>query len=285
MNSLKLFFATFIFTILMTPLFAASPEFGKATYYNDKYHGKKTASGELYDREKMTCAHKTLKFGTIVRVTRIDNQLSVEVRVNDRGPYSEGFVIDLSYKAAEQIGLVKSGRANVKVEVVEPEVQPSPATLKEVPIKSAAAATSPAEFVTPVTSSVPMKPGLIAKGGSTAKGSAGAQTAVAKAPEEKKVQVDPALYQTSIKKVAEKGFAVQLQSLSSGDVALNEAAKLQAEGIWDGRVLLKTSLDKTGETSYKILLGPFETKKEAETQQKFAMKKGHKKCFVVNLAQ
>lgn len=270
MNSLsfKHFLVSFTLLFTMAPLFGASPEFGKATYYNNKYHGKKTASGELYDRDKYTCAHKTLKFGTIVRVTRIDNQLSVEARVNDRGPYSEGFVIDLSYIAAEQIGLVKSGRANVKVEVVESEVAPSPATLKDIPTKPSGVSsgtTGQVEFVKPIPAStqsngLTMKPELV-KGTSTTtkKGASSTDVAVKPAPEVEKATVEPAVYRTTLKKVADKGFAVQLSSLTSGDVALSEAAKLDAS--WSDRTLIKTAVDsKTGGVQYKLLLGPFETR-------------------------
>lgn len=296
MNSLsfKHFFVSLALLFTVAPLFAASPEFGKATYYNDKYHGKKTASGELYDRDKYTCAHRKLKFGTIVRVTRIDNQLSVEARVNDRGPYSEGFVIDLSYVAAEQIGLVKSGSANVKVEVVEPDVTPSPATLKEIPAKPSGVSsgtTGQVEFVKPIPAStqsngVTMKPELVKGATSTAgkKGVSSSDVAVKPLPEVEKATVEPAVYRTTLKKVADKGFAVQLSSLTSGDVALSEAAKLDPS--WSDRTLIKTAVDsKTGGVQYKLMLGPFETKSDAEIQRKAAVKKGHKKCFIVNLEQ
>ena len=93
-------------------------QYGKASYYGDKFHGRPTASGELYDRNKLTAAHRTLPFGTRCRVTNLVNGKSVIVRVNDRGPHVEGRVIDLSYKAAEQIGLVRAGIVDVKVEVL-----------------------------------------------------------------------------------------------------------------------------------------------------------------------
>ncbi len=93
-------------------------QYGKASYYADKFHGKPTASGELYDRNKLTAAHRTLPFGTRCRVTNLANGKSVIVRINDRGPHVDTRVIDLSYKAAKQIGLVQAGLADVKVEVL-----------------------------------------------------------------------------------------------------------------------------------------------------------------------
>ncbi|NOQ16456.1 MAG: septal ring lytic transglycosylase RlpA family protein [Methyloprofundus sp.] len=94
-------------------------EEGIASYYADKYHGRKTASGALYDKNKMTAAHRTLKFGTKVKVTDLKNNKSVVVTVNDRGPYSKKRIIDLSYVAAKKIGLIKAGLSKVRVEIVK----------------------------------------------------------------------------------------------------------------------------------------------------------------------
>lgn len=99
--------------------FAASKTFyGKASWYGGKFHGRKTASGEAYDMNKLTCAHKTLPFGTILKVTNTDNGKSVQVKVTDRGPFVKGRVLDLSKKAAEDLGFIKTGVANIKAEVV-----------------------------------------------------------------------------------------------------------------------------------------------------------------------
>ncbi|MEQ8245375.1 septal ring lytic transglycosylase RlpA family protein [Fulvivirga sp.] len=92
---------------------------GKASYYADKFEGKPTASGEKYKHSKLTAAHKTLPFGTVIKVTSVSNGKSVEVRINDRGPFVEGRVIDLSRSAAEKIGLIHVGIADVKIEVVD----------------------------------------------------------------------------------------------------------------------------------------------------------------------
>ncbi len=92
---------------------------GKASFYADKFEGRPTASGEKYKHSKLTAAHKTLPFGTKLRVTNIANNQSVEVVVNDRGPYVEGRVIDLSRSAAEELGFVNKGLADVKIEVVD----------------------------------------------------------------------------------------------------------------------------------------------------------------------
>ena len=92
---------------------------GTASWYGPGFHGKKTASGEIYDQTKFTAAHKTLPLGTKARVTNLDNGNAVEVEINDRGPFIDGRIIDLSRAAAGALGLVENGTAPVKVEVIE----------------------------------------------------------------------------------------------------------------------------------------------------------------------
>lgn len=92
---------------------------GLASYYHNKFHGKKTASGEVYDKNKLTAAHRTLPFGTMIKVTRLDNKQSVIVRINDRGPFKKGRIVDLSRKAAKKIDLIKAGIAKVEIEIID----------------------------------------------------------------------------------------------------------------------------------------------------------------------
>lgn len=100
-------------------LLMAQDQTGKASFYADKFEGRPTASGEKYKNNKLTAAHKTLPFGTKVRVTNLTNNQSVEVMVNDRGPYVDGRIIDLSKSAAEKLGFVNLGLADVKIEVID----------------------------------------------------------------------------------------------------------------------------------------------------------------------
>lgn len=93
---------------------------GWASYYHPDFVGRKTAAGELYDDQVMTAAHPTLPFGTIVFVRRVANGRYVLVRINDRGPYVPGRVIDLSRKAASKIGLVAAGVGRVELFLVPP---------------------------------------------------------------------------------------------------------------------------------------------------------------------
>jgi len=94
------------------------PQSGKASYYSDRLKNRPTASGEPYLPGKLTAAHPRLPFGTFVRVTRPKTGRSVVVRINDRGPYAKGRIIDLSRKAAEALGIVRAGVAQVTVEVI-----------------------------------------------------------------------------------------------------------------------------------------------------------------------
>lgn len=111
----------FTFSIVLISLVAsfAQVQTGTASFYADKFESKQTASGEKYKHKKMTAAHKSLPFGTIVKVTNLDNQETVEVRINDRGPYIDGRIIDLSRSAAEKLKFINQGLAKVKIEVVD----------------------------------------------------------------------------------------------------------------------------------------------------------------------
>lgn len=103
--------------ILGRPALAAE-QCGTASYYCCEHHGRLTASGEPFDQNALTAAHRSLAFGTIVRVTRTDTGASVVVRISDRGPFVAGRTIDLSLAAAEAIGMVQRGVAPVCIEVI-----------------------------------------------------------------------------------------------------------------------------------------------------------------------
>lgn len=91
---------------------------GRASWYGPNFHGKKTSNGETYSMWSMTAAHKTLPMNTVVRVTNVENGRSVVVRVNDRGPFVNTRIIDLSKKAATELDMVKNGTANVRLEIL-----------------------------------------------------------------------------------------------------------------------------------------------------------------------
>ena len=92
---------------------------GISSYYGEDFHGKLTANGEVYDMYGLTAAHKTLPLNTIVRVTNMENEKSLILRINDRGPYVKGRMLDCSYGAALKLGFIGNGTTKVKVEVIE----------------------------------------------------------------------------------------------------------------------------------------------------------------------
>lgn len=104
---------------IVATLFACSPKLsqtGKASFYGDKFNGRKTASGVTFRNSKKIAAHKTLPFGTKVKVTNLKNGKSTKVTIQDRGPFVSGRIIDLSKKSARKIDMVNQGVANVKIE-------------------------------------------------------------------------------------------------------------------------------------------------------------------------
>jgi rare lipoprotein A len=91
----------------------------KASWYGPGFHGRKTANGEVYDQNSFTAAHKSLKFGTLLKITNLKNNKSVVIRINDRGPYIHGRDLDLSKAAASELGMVRKGVAKLKVEEIK----------------------------------------------------------------------------------------------------------------------------------------------------------------------
>ena len=99
--------------------YGQTSETGLASYYNDTFEGKTTASGELFSQSKLTAAHRTLPFKTKIRVTNLENKHSVIVTINDRGPFIKGRILDLSKKAATKLDFVDQGVAKIKWQVLE----------------------------------------------------------------------------------------------------------------------------------------------------------------------
>src|SRR5512132_3023169 len=107
----------------VTPPMVGGHQEGVASWYGPGFHGKRTANGEVYDQYELTAAHQTLPLGTRVMVTSLTNGRSVEVRINDRGPFIDGRIVDLSYAAASVIRMVGPGTMPVRLEVLDVPVQ------------------------------------------------------------------------------------------------------------------------------------------------------------------
>jgi rare lipoprotein A len=100
------------------PATVGASQIGTASWYGPGFHGNPTASGEIYDQNELTAAHQTLPLGTRVAVTNLQNARAVEVRINDRGPFVDGRIIDLSHSAARMLGMIGPGTAPVRIEVL-----------------------------------------------------------------------------------------------------------------------------------------------------------------------
>lgn len=289
-----------------TTLTAQEEEFGLASYYSDDFHGRKTAYGDYYDKDKLTGAHKKYPYGSKIKVTRLDNNKSITVTVTDKGPYIKGRVVDLSRRAAESIGLVQDGVAQVKVElvsrssrqddvaqVVRPQERTRPTTYEEPETPTVASETTVVKKETPttprttttttVTTTTTTVPKPVAT--STTPKPAATKEAAPGAIKFKLVQQDYnqyGLYKIVLQKPEQKGFGVQVASLSNYENVLKQVADLQTK--WFDNILI--SAEKGGQTPvYKVILGPFVDEKTAENYQSSLTKKYKIKGFVVNLEE
>ncbi len=231
-----------------------APEYGKCGFYADSYHGRATASGENYNKDALTCSHKTLPFNTKVRVTRTDNEKSVVVRVNDRGPHIEGYVVDVSKAAATELDIVKAGSARVKIEVVETAQS---ASTTDVTLAGSSTGTTTA--IAPVTYS---------------------QTD-SKTTADKKVAPSSSLYKVDIKESEKKGFGIQIATLKDANGVMPFMKDLQTN--YPNKVLVNVIRDELNQPTYKIFVGPFPDKTAAETAQKTVAKK-YQKTMIVDLS-
>ena len=254
-------------TVLSSFAVSVGTEYGKAGYYADSLHGRKTASGEPYNKNDLTCAHKSLPFGTKVRITRIDNKKTVVVRVNDRGPFVEGYVTDISRQAAEEIGLIKDGVTRIQLEVVEaaPSARVGAAVDGNTSLianKEASTASSKAlKGGKPVAYNADPVPAKVAG------------TAVNNGTE---------LFKVDIKSTLKTGYGVQVSTLYNADNVLPTLNQIQT--LWpDKAMVLVQDTGKDHSSIYKVIIGPYPDKKSADIQQKLANKKKFKGSFVVYL--
>ena len=121
---MKLSLFTFLFTLAL--ISTGQKQSGQASFYGGQFHGRPTASGEVFDMHKLTAAHRTLPFGTMIRVTNTSNNLSVVVKVNDRGPFVDNRIVDLSLQAAKEINMINDGVIDVTLEVIQNDISTAP---------------------------------------------------------------------------------------------------------------------------------------------------------------
>jgi rare lipoprotein A len=124
----------------LAPARLGTTETGVASWYGFPYHGRRAASGEVYDMEQLTAAHRTLPFQTWVEVTNLSNGKQVDVRINDRGPFAKGRILDLSQAAARNIDMLRAGTARVRLKVIAPPPPTQPVAPPEAPVAALPAA-------------------------------------------------------------------------------------------------------------------------------------------------
>lgn len=290
------------------PATAQEEEFGFASYYADEFEGRETAYGDTYDRRKMTAAHKRHPYGSTLRVTRLDNKKSVLVKVNDKGPYLKGRVVDLSHAAAEALGIVGEGVVEVKVELVSKrskETSPAsavaaterPTDYERETVVPTPAPESPREAVVEPAETKRAAPPAAKEEPAPTPTPAPAETAKVPAPKaaalEEKGAPKPrlvgkdyakyGLYRIILAKPEKGNFGVQIASLANHENMLRQVADLQAKSYNNVHVSIEND-GKDGQV-YKIILGPFDTEAAAAAYAKTIQRKSRIKGFVVNLSE
>ncbi len=308
----RLIVAGLCFLLINLSSLQAQVEYGDAAYYADKYHlSSKTASGELYDKYKFTAAHRSLKFGTILKVTHLENGRSVTVKVNDRGPYTKGRIIDLSRAAAEQIDLIEDGIAKVKIEVMVDGKVPSAS--RSARREQQTASSRPESFVLSTgreldepkpqhgdLSKLPLRDhrgALInaerpASSGATypeRRSTSNPQMSMAGISPDARVggttmaeaeKFTPTIFRMIAIKDNSGGFAVQLGAFNSYYRLLEGLNKINVKGI--DNTLVQSGM-KDGKPIFRILAGPYRSRAEAEQARK-SFKRQNLKGITVNLS-
>ena len=237
-------------------------QYGEAAYYADRLHGNTTSSGEIYDRNKLTAAHKTLPTGSIVEVTRIDNGRRVRVRINDCGPHTKGRIIDLSRTAAEQLDLIRAGVADVRLELIS------------------LGAGDPPCGGTPQLESYNNR----SDQSTTLMTARGLPDRQSPAPQNTRAMPQPTptngTYPVSAFKPVSSGFGVQVGAFITLKNAMDKVEQLEKKFFEN--ILL--NVREGNANRYKVILGPFETKQQAQAYSRSLAQKHQMEGFVINLA-
>ncbi len=263
MNRIKLLlmntFCRILFFFIVSYQFGfAQAEYGMASYYADKYQGSKTANGEKYDRRQMTAAHRTLPFDTKIKVTNLDNQRSVIVRINDRGPFVKGNIVDLSRVAAEKLDIIQVGIQKIKLEVVTEETIPAPApiVIEEKP--------APLVINAPTTISKPAPKPALGKGVTKPTLGKGSN-----------------LFQINVQEISKAAYGVQIASYAQYENILRQIADLK--GDWSRNAMVYVSRNNNAPV-YKLILGPFTERATANSYLQ-QVKNQKMEGFVVDLSK
>ncbi|HEX4195339.1 MAG TPA: septal ring lytic transglycosylase RlpA family protein [Stellaceae bacterium] len=237
-------------------------ETGIASWYGEQFHGKYTANGEIFDLNQMTAAHRTLPMPTIVRVTNLDNGRSIEVRVNDRGPYARGRILDMSRRAAQLLGFEGQGTAKVRVQIDVPASIQAASLAGRRGTEPALAAAAPAPQAAPVSAvaaePLPAPPGVSVAANKPVLPSPPPAPqsvpqpgqAIAEAPLPENVQVMP---------VKPTGIYIQAGAFASVDRAVQLKTRLEKYGPVN-----VTSAKVSGMNMYRVRVGPIASVDQAD---------------------
>ncbi|QKG78844.1 septal ring lytic transglycosylase RlpA family protein [Tenuifilum thalassicum] len=223
---------------------------GNASFYGDEFEGRLTASGERYSHLKATCAHVSIPFGSLVKITNLENNKSAIARVNDRGPFVPDRIIDVSKSVAERLGMIKKGVVKVRIEVIDNQGN----TLKDLNIASK-----------------PQKSTSIKKENHTIQGNIN-QVDV-------KERNDINLFSVQVSRTFSKGFYIQLGSYKEQNNLfdfLYEARKRAGKNTYVNVV------QANNERLFKVLLGPFSTRNDAEKTRQ-SLLEDYPGCFIIKI--
>jgi rare lipoprotein A (peptidoglycan hydrolase) len=289
-----LFHASWVFLLFFFAKSPASlrPTEGFADCYNYKFQGKATKSGEMFDHNQLTCAHRTLPFGTVLKVTNLETKKFVRLKVNDRGPYVVGTIIDVTRAAAERLDMLETCRAEVSIEVIDDaqsrgnqqvnvgkhqnSIYPVavPAVKKPVQTKSKSVLKTPAVVDYQLTH----------KGGAPTTYQNRSATENPKAATKtvpSKNELPKGLYSHERLPAGKPAFALQLGAYSTLNAAMNQVNILEAKGLEN--LIVDTTGAGSSNTIYKVMIGPFTTFYDADQTKSRVLKIAKIKGFVVKL--
>lgn len=244
---------------------------GNASYYADKFQGRTTASGERYDAAKHTCAHLTLPYGTVLRVTNLANKKTSVVRVNDRGPFAPNRILDVSRAAADELGITGKGVVKVRIETLpQGEFKESGATTT--PVATQPAQQQPKPSPAKPAESKPAQP-------STGGAKEGLEQILARTLQAGITLATAEGYTVMVGAGTRGQFGVQLASYSDVANLGRQVAELDAD-VRSKLVVLVANAN--GGLVYKVVMGPYATRKEAEAKKE-ALSGRFGGCFIVAL--
>jgi len=230
---------------------------GTASWYGTKFHGRKTSSGEPYDMFSMTAAHKTLPLPTWLEVINNDNQRRIIVKVNDRGPFVDDRIIDLSYAAAAKLGIIATGTADVTITAIDPELYLAEKKRQQPAVTVVSNISLPPELATP--------PSLLPQAATAAgpEGTSPAMTAVADAAAtatNNSTAVDGKAAGQGKPSSANNGFYLQVAAFS--DIGNAEQLRQRLLPLESGDIQIDTG-QRAGHPLYRVRIGPLASLSEA----------------------